>query len=617
MGLGMTGVRDIACIALASDALRSACAPAALITLLLLAAVALRSKTRYPLGQLGVLSLGLIVAWEALLLNILSLARAVTLPGVLAGNLLAAAWLVVWLRTPKASFARLFQRLGRSVRGWRAEWLVAPLALLLLLLAWSYPPTTYDALSYHLARVAHWIQNQSVAYYPTPIDRQNWMAPGAEYLILLLQLGAGSDRWANSVQWLAWLLALAALPSLARTAGIPRRLAIWVLIFAAGLPMGVLQACSTQTDMVATAMTLALIAASLPLLHDASRWTRTALSLMALMLAAALLVKPTAVLAASPFLLYIGAGLLRRPAQLPAHAGRLLRFGLPAIVLFACVAGPHLVQSRAYLNRSDARTSSAHPHHWSYSGWRDIGERAINPLLATFAHHDIGRTSVAAWLRRLPYPWAGPAADLTTTRTTVSTHEDQIANPVHVFASVALGLWWMAWCRTLRPRTFWFALAPFLAWLIFHAFIRNQTWISRLQTPLFFMLPLAWAAVTAQDQPCADARRSLLVLVGVLALAAGYAVALDNHSKPWIARVPDAAGREVRYYMFCPNGQALKAEHDRVLERMVTSGQTRLGLTLGSDDCEYPLTWRAMQRGIEVRHCAATSTWPEATFPAR
>ena len=83
----------------------------------------------------------------------------------------------------------------------RAEWgLVAiwlSLAFLTLLVAVLRPPNTWDSMTYHMARVATWIQNGSIAFFPSHIERQNHSMPMAEFLILHLQLLSGSDRLAN------------------------------------------------------------------------------------------------------------------------------------------------------------------------------------------------------------------------------------------------------------------------------------------------------------------------------------------------------------------------------------------------------------------------------------
>jgi hypothetical protein len=46
--------------------------------------------------------------------------------------------------------------------------------------AYLAPPDTWDSLTYHMARVAHWAQSGSLAHYATGIERQDLMPPGAE-----------------------------------------------------------------------------------------------------------------------------------------------------------------------------------------------------------------------------------------------------------------------------------------------------------------------------------------------------------------------------------------------------------------------------------------------------
>src|SRR5262249_23023015 len=65
---------------------------------------------------------------------------------------------------------------------------VAAVVLVTGLLAVVAPPSTWDAMTYHLARVAHWALSGSVAFYPTPNLRQLHMPPLAEFAALHLEL---------------------------------------------------------------------------------------------------------------------------------------------------------------------------------------------------------------------------------------------------------------------------------------------------------------------------------------------------------------------------------------------------------------------------------------------
>jgi hypothetical protein len=57
--------------------------------------------------------------------------------------------------------------------------------------------------------------------------------------------------------------------------------------------------------------------------------------------------------------------------------------------------------------------------------------------------------------------------------------------------------------------------------------------------------------------------------------------------------------RESRYYQ---NRPELEKEHRIVRTTLRDAGCTRLGLLLGDDDWDYPLTWPLMNENVKVRH---------------
>jgi hypothetical protein len=84
--------------------------------------------------------------------------------------------------------------------------LLGGLGLIILLtgvVALAAPVQNWDSLSYHMARVAEWAHRGSVSIYPTGIERQNYMSPGAEFLVLQTYLLGQGDRWANLTNWFA------------------------------------------------------------------------------------------------------------------------------------------------------------------------------------------------------------------------------------------------------------------------------------------------------------------------------------------------------------------------------------------------------------------------------
>jgi hypothetical protein len=127
-------------------------------------------------------SAALTSAYLVLVLEALSLFRGITWTS------LAITWLVPGLVLYVYLIRR--QRIGIPIRfprpllptGW--EWLLACLIVVILSItltvAWLTPPQTWDSLTYHLSRVAHWTQNRSIGHYISGIERQNSMSPGYE-----------------------------------------------------------------------------------------------------------------------------------------------------------------------------------------------------------------------------------------------------------------------------------------------------------------------------------------------------------------------------------------------------------------------------------------------------
>src|SRR5262249_12611735 len=101
-----------------------------------------------------------------------------------------------------------------------------------LVIALLAPPNNYDSQTYHLPRLEHWVAQGDVAFYPTVMDRQLAMAPGAEYLLLHLRLLAGGDALYNLVQFAAAVLgALVASRIAAQLGGGRRAQLVAALIF--------------------------------------------------------------------------------------------------------------------------------------------------------------------------------------------------------------------------------------------------------------------------------------------------------------------------------------------------------------------------------------------------
>ena len=119
-----------------------------------------------------------------------------------------------------------------------------------LYIAIKSPPNNFDSMTYHMARIPHWIQNQNIQYYPTAIPRQNYSMPLAEYGILHLQILGQSDHYANLIQWSSFVMIILSITLIARDLGLSRRGQWLTAVLVSTLPMVILQSTSTQNDLV-------------------------------------------------------------------------------------------------------------------------------------------------------------------------------------------------------------------------------------------------------------------------------------------------------------------------------------------------------------------------------
>jgi hypothetical protein len=130
---------------------------------------------------------------------------------------------------------------------------------LIFLVAFLAIPNNTDSLLYHMARVVHWAENRSLAHYPVAFQPQLLNPIGAELVILNFRLLWGNDQFANLVQWFSMFASLIGVSALAGMLGAGRKGQMAAAAFAVSLPMGILQASSTQNDYV-TALWLICLA---------------------------------------------------------------------------------------------------------------------------------------------------------------------------------------------------------------------------------------------------------------------------------------------------------------------------------------------------------------------
>src|SRR5215831_11123033 len=121
------------------------------------------------------------------------------------------------------------------------SWVILFFLIISFFIAIIYPPNNYDSMTYHMARVGHWVQNHNVSYYPTHIIRQLEYQPFAEWVILHLQVLTGGDHLANAVQLYFFAGCISTVTLIAKELGASAKQQMWCAIFTCLIPMAVIQ----------------------------------------------------------------------------------------------------------------------------------------------------------------------------------------------------------------------------------------------------------------------------------------------------------------------------------------------------------------------------------------
>jgi hypothetical protein len=215
-----------------------------------------RSEKLRPCGwRLAILQTALLLnVFIVLQSELLSIFKALTQPWVALLWFLCMA-ISAWFGWRRGIFVIGWHSLVKSIKSLNRFEVIFSAALgvilvLIFVVAFLAPPNNTDSLLYHMARVVHMAENKSLGHYVTAFQPQLLNPIGAELVILNLRLLWGDDKLANLVQYFSMLISLVGVSALAGILGAGRKGQLVAVAFAASIPMGILQATSTQNDYV-------------------------------------------------------------------------------------------------------------------------------------------------------------------------------------------------------------------------------------------------------------------------------------------------------------------------------------------------------------------------------
>ncbi|GAA2360466.1 hypothetical protein [Dactylosporangium salmoneum] len=464
-----------------------------------------------------------------------------------------------------------------------------------LVVALVAPPNNFDSQTYHLPKVEHWAAQGSVAFYPTVIDRQLAMAPGAEYILLHLRLLTGGDGLYNLVQLAAGLGGALIASRIAAQLGGGRRAQLVAALIFGTTPIVVLEATSTQTDLVVALWVGSVATLVLDELRRRTPWP--AVLLLGTAAGLTLLTKATGLLAAGPLLvLWFVAQLRQGPAV--RSAGRAIAGAAIVAGVMALVAGPYLWRVESTydnpLGPAHLRGSISMQRHDPASVLINalriaetalqtpagpVGADAIRGLAHAIGVDPDGR-DITYWNETYPFESWPP-------------DEDRVSLPVQG-ALVLIGAAVLLWRRSparLYAAMFWLAV---LAYVVT---VKWQPWGNRLIVFLILMgTPLAALWVDG----LLAARRRWVAGLTVLVLAGGAAAGAFSVGFGWPRRLvgPGSVFTTSRLDERFIRRPEWKADYVWAADAVRASGAKRVGIVQGYNTWEYP--WWVLLKGRDL-----------------
>jgi 4-amino-4-deoxy-L-arabinose transferase-like glycosyltransferase len=453
-----------------------------------------------------------------------------------------------------------------------------------------YPPNNWDSMIYHMARVASWVSHKSVADYPTPVFYQLYQPPFAEFSILNFDMLGRSDIFSNSVQFCFLLFSLVVIVSLVKTLGLGRSYQIIAFVVGATIPEVVLQASSTQNDIVVSFFILAGYYFAFKIIKGEPGFKN--FLFLGLASGLAFFTKATAYIYLAPLLPIFGIWIII--ALVKTKNIKPLYYSLMVLLIAGSINAMHYYCNyQLTTNILGARTTDLNG---------GVNEKMSPILLLSSIEKNaglqigvLGSVKPAEFANKVLYKLNAvegvdinnPATSFAGAKYSVpigkANHEDYAANLLHfVFAIAAFILVCVYWIKN-KPSLLvkLLLLSVFLQVILFCAYLKWQPWGSRLQVPVFMMsvVLICYAASIYNGF-----KKQLNPLMAVLLLYA-FMLVFRNATRPLLS----SEIKENRYEKYFENRPYLYPEYQSVVVSIHRLNYKNIGLITGANDWIYSL----------------------------
>ncbi|MDJ1469751.1 glycosyltransferase family 39 protein [Cytophagaceae bacterium DM2B3-1] len=465
-------------------------------------------------------------------------------------------------------------------------------------------------MTYHMARVMHWVQNKSIDHYPSHVLRQHYQPPFTEYIILHLQILNGTDRWANLVQLFFFTNILLIVSLITKELGGNKQVQIVSIFLTATIPMAVLEANSTQNDLVNSCWVLASVYFLIRLLKDKETAIYLPIICTALSIGLAVFTKSISYIWLFPFCLGAGIYLVfvcRKFLRLTILIGTILTSILflnaghfyRNYKIYKHILGGTQEERQAYTNASHTlpkllsniiRNIALHLRT-DFSYWNRL-VRVVTLKIHQWLNLTIHEPSIT---------YAG-SGQLRSYDNWLAFDEDTAGNFFHFQLIVFTCILILVNLKKYSSIIFrYYLLACILGFLLFCIYLRWQEWHVRLHLPLFILFMPISAIMLYNREKIINFITPVFLIFSIFCL-------LFNTHKPVLPL-------KLNNYVTIWNQKRLNLYNNsatqliELADYIVKDSTHRVGLILNADDGDY-LYWvflKNKSKSISINHINVTN----------
>lgn len=481
------------------------------------------------------------------------------------------------------------------------------MAFIALWFALDTLPYNWDSMTYHLPRLAHWTQNQSVAPYASHIDRQVGSTTLASYVTLMVYILSGKrDIFLNLVQCMAYISNAVFLYGIARKCNVSKKFSVVASALYMAMPIAFAEATTTQNDNYSTMWMLFFVYLLLDFIHkDISiNWNKKNIEKVicaAACMGFGYLAKPSVCFAMVIFLFFILWNVVKRKDR-AKDIFKLIGIALTTLII--TVLPQFLFNLSVY--------GKALPDN---VGKRQlVGTLQPNYLFINFVKnvtYNLGNSVFPKFKEGLSSFLYGLAdvcrVDLNDTSISedggafgFSSHPygcDTALNPLILVLAILCVIWCLVRLKKQASVQIQFTLFSMVSYIVFCVALRWEHFISRYLLTYFALLcPLV--AIQLQDvcfvMKNINVRR--MVLVGLfLIFVVNYSLVIKNAHDIETKEYPDS-------YFYHIGG--MRNGYIDICEEIIERQYKEIGLICGNNSYEYPL-WgilNSQSSNFVIRH---------------